>query len=134
MANKKTTDPRAKKIELQAELKRIEKEIDTSLGEVKNAAADSFGLSSLVRKYPLQAVAASLFLGLLAGQKGNRSGKSRQRIQRPESTGRVNSVRNLLAQEIKRLLVKRGVSLLSEKLDEQFSSKPEKQDSESSAG
>ncbi len=125
MAKKKLIDSRAKKAELQAELKRIENEIDTSINEVKHAAADNFGLPSLVKKYPLQSVAASLILGLIAGQAGR---KSKEPVRKSRTTGKDNSVRNLLTQEIKRLLVKRGVSLLSEKLDAQLSSRTEKQD------
>jgi len=99
MAADRITEIQKKKIELENELLRIQEGIDKSIDDVKDGVADSLDPKSIVRKYPLHVLGASLLVGFLIGK--------------PKSSFSSNS-ESLITSEIKKALTKKGLALLGE--------------------
>lgn len=119
MAKSSITDSKKKKLQLEEELKQIQKGIDESLDDVKYVASESLGPKRIIRKYPLPVVGAAIILGMIVGRPARKSSKSTQTYSKKNS----GSVTDLLMQELKRIAVKRGVSLINDKIDEAIGSR-----------
>lgn len=100
MASGKVSEIEKKKIELENELARIQEGIDKSIDGVKDEVVDSLDPKTIVRKYPLHVLGASILVGFLIGK--------------PKSSGSSNGSNSLIASEIKKALAKKGLSILSE--------------------
>ena len=117
MAKSSLTDTQKKKLELENELKKIQSDIDETLEEVKTTASETIGPKSLIKKYPLPAIGAAFVLGLLAGTPSKTKSSTERR-----SSSKNDGIGGMIAQELKRLVVKKGINVLSQKIDEQISS------------
>ncbi|MTI87996.1 MAG: hypothetical protein FH748_08515 [Balneolaceae bacterium] len=110
MADSKVTEIEKKKKELETELTRIQHDLDKSFDEVKEDVSSSLDPKAIIRKHPLPALGASVVLGFLLG-----SGKRGKGSDKNRSSGGLGSV---LGHEVKKALMKRGVSLLFSYLDD----------------
>ena len=116
MSKKKLTDTEIRKQELEAELARIQGDIDQALDQVKEDVSNSVDPKEIIRKHPLPVVGAAFVLGALLGSvnKQNSSPKS--------SKGKDTSVRGMLFTELKRMAIKKGIDVLSKRIDNSLSS------------
>lgn len=116
MAKNKLTQLEQKKIKLQEELSRIQNDLDTSLDEVRDDVATSLEPKNIIRKYPLQAVGASILVGFLAGKKRkprtSGSGTGSKKV-----TGVVGAI---IANELKNALTKKGIHFLLDYIDDKI--------------
>jgi len=103
MSNDRVSQIEKKKKELENELVRIQEGIDKSIDGVKDEVAESLDPKTIVRKYPLHVLGASLLVGFLIGK--------------PKSVSSSNSSSSLIASEIKKALTKKGLSILSEMIE-----------------
>jgi len=110
MSSARVSEIEKKKQELENELVRIQEGIDRSIDEVKDEVAENLDPKTIIRKYPLHILGASILAGFLLG--------------RPKTKGYNSSgSSSLLASEIKKALTKKGLSMLGEILDEKLNSK-----------
>ena len=116
MSKKKLTDTDIRKQALEAELARIQGDIDQALDQVKEDVSNSVDPKEIIRKHPLPVVGAAFVLGALLGSvnKQNSSPKS--------SKGKDTSVRGMLFTELKRMAIKKGIDVLSKRIDNSLSS------------
>lgn len=103
MSNDRVSQIEKKKKELENELVRIQEGIDKSIDGVKDEVAESLDPKTIIRKYPLHVVGASLLVGFLIGK--------------PKSMSSSNNSSSLIASEIKKALTKKGLSILSEMIE-----------------
>lgn len=100
MSSKRISEIEKKKVELENELVRIQEGIDKSIDGVKDEVAESLDPKTIIRKYPLHVVGASILVGFLIGK--------------PKSSSASTGTSSLIASEIKKALAKKGLSVLSE--------------------
>ena len=103
MSNDRVSQIEKKKKELENELVRIQEGIDKSIDGVKDEVAESLDPKTIIRKYPLHVVGASLLVGFLIGK--------------PKSLSSSKNSSSLIASEIKKALTKKGLSILSEMIE-----------------
>lgn len=109
MAKTKFSNLEKKKQELEQELVRIQEDLDKSIDDVKEGVSYSLDPKNIVKKYPLSVVGTSLVIGFLLGRERKSSG-SVSRYSRNDSTSAISS-------ELKRILAKKGLSMLLDYLD-----------------
>lgn len=124
MADEKLSRLEQKKKELEQELVRIQGDIDKSLVEVKEGVSSNMDPKKIIRKHPLPIVGASVIIGFLLGKK--RKDSPGISSKRRESSGGSDSP---VAQELKRMLAKKGLSILMDYLDQQIATLRQKNES-----
>lgn len=100
-----------KKRQLEEELSKIQNGIDKSIDDVKEGVSTSMEPRNLIKKYPLPLVGASVLVGFLLGKERKSSALVRNSKSRNE-TG------SAISKELKRMLAKKGLSLLMDYLDD----------------
>jgi hypothetical protein len=106
MAGNRISEIQKKKTELENELTRIQEGIDKSIDGVKEEVADSLDPKTIVRKYPLHVLGASVLIGFLIGK--------------PKLS---NTSGSLIASEIKKALTKKGLSMLGDIIEGKVNSR-----------
>lgn len=112
MAKEKLSDLEKKKKELEQELANIQNGLDKSIDEVKEGVSTSLAPKNLIKKYPLPLVGASVMLGFLLGSNRKNSSSASSKAYR----GRSESD-SAISKEIKRMLAKKGLSLVLDYID-----------------
>jgi hypothetical protein len=110
MAETKLSNLEKKKKELESELARIQDGLDKSIDEVKEGVTDSMDPKNIIKKYPIPIVGASLVVGFLLG----RNRKETSTLASKSYQGGESPI----ARELKRIVAKRGLSLLLDFLDD----------------
>ena len=124
MSKKKLTDTELKKQELEAELSRIQGGIDEALDQVKTDVTNTVDPKEIIKKHPLPVVGAAFIIGALLGSAGGKSTPKRN------GKGKDTSVKGMLFTELKRLAIKKGIDVLSKRIDNSLTSlKNEDEDS-----
>lgn len=108
MASDRVSEIQKKKVELENELTRIQEGIDKSIDGVKEEVAESLDPKTIIRKYPLHVLGASILVGFLIGK--------------PKNTNTSGSG-SLIASEIKKVLAKKGLSMLGEIIEGKMNSR-----------
>lgn len=108
MAGDRVTEIQKKKIELENELTRIQEGIDKSIDGVKDGVLESLDPKTIVKRYPMHVLGASLLIGFLIGK--------------PKGSSTSGSS-TLIASEIKKALTKKGVSILGEIIEGKVNSR-----------
>lgn len=108
MAGDRVTEIQKKKIELENELIRIQEGIDKSIDGVKEGVVESLDPKTIVKKYPLHVLGASILVGFLIGK--------------PKGASSSGSG-SLIASEIKKALTKKGLSILGEIIEGKVNSR-----------
>ena len=121
MAKEKLTDLEQKKKELEQELANIQNGLDKSIDEVKEDVSTSIAPRNLIRKYPLPIVGASIVVGFLLGSK--RKNFSSTSSKTYDSRGHSDSA---ISKEIKRIIAKKGLSLVLDYIDDKVAALKEK--------
>ncbi|MEX0724449.1 MAG: hypothetical protein WD357_09930 [Gracilimonas sp.] len=125
MSEVKLSNLEKKKKELEEELIRLQNGIDKSIDDVKEGVSTGMEPKNLIRKYPLPIVGASVLVGFLLG----RERKYSPRIpSKRENTGNSFSDSGI-SRELKRIITKKGLSLLMDYLDDKVASLKEKNNS-----
>lgn len=116
MAKTKISNLEKKKQELEHKLATIQNGLDRSIDDVKDGVASNMDPKNLIRKYPLPIVGASLLAGFLLGRK-------RKNYDRLSSNTYSRSIDrdSGISREVKRLLARKGMSLLLDFIDEKVS-------------
>jgi hypothetical protein len=116
MAKTKISNLEKKKQELEQKLVSIQNGLDRSIDDVKDGVASNMDPKNLVRKYPLPIVGASILAGFLLGrERKNYNSISSKKYSR--SIDRDSGI----TRELKRLLAKKGMSLLLDFIDNKVS-------------
>lgn len=121
MAEVKISDLEKKKQKLEEELIRIQGGIDKSIDEVREGVSSNMDPKNIIRKYPLPIVGASLVVGFLLGK--NRKNTERISSKSYNTHGVSDSG---ITRELKRVLAKKGLSLILDYLDDKVASLKEK--------
>lgn len=100
-----------KKRQLEEELSKIQNGIDKSIDDVKEGVSTSMEPRNLIKKYPLPLVGASVLVGFLLGKER----KSPASVRNSKSRNETGSA---ISKELKRMLAKKGLSLLMDYLDD----------------
>lgn len=108
-----------KKEELKANLNRIQNDLDTSLGEVKEDVAQSLSPKEIVKKYPLYTVGASIVLGFLIGSKGSKKTSK-------SSSSSSNTIVDSIGRSIKKRLAQKAIDTAMDFFEGKLSEKEEK--------
>ncbi|MEO9887448.1 MAG: hypothetical protein ABJR05_06475 [Balneola sp.] len=111
MSSGRVSEIEKKKIELENELVRIQEGIDKSIDGVKEEVADSLDPKSIIKKYPLHVLGASVLIGFLIGK--------------PNSSSLSKGSGSLIGSEIKKALTKKGLSILAEMIEGKRKSREE---------
>lgn len=116
MAKTKISNLENKKQELEQKLATIQNGLDRSIDDVKDGVASNMDPKNLIRKYPLPIVGASLLAGFLLG-------RERKKYDSLSSNNYSRSIDrdSGISREVKRLLAKKGISLLLDFIDEKVS-------------
>ena len=109
MASSRVSEIEKKKVELENELLRIQEGIDKSIDGVKEEVAETLDPKTIVRKYPLHVLGASILVGFLIGK--------------PRSSGASGGSGSLIASEVKKALAKKGLSMLSDLIEGKINSR-----------
>ena len=118
MAEDKLSNLEKKKQELEQELTNIQNGIDQSIEDVKEGVTTNMDPKNLIRKYPLPIVGASVVVGFLLGRNRKESNtKVREFSQSSDSP---------ITKEIKRIVAKKGLSLLLDYIDNKVAALKEK--------
>lgn len=123
MASKKLTDTEQKKKELEAELSRIQTDIDQALDQVKTDVTSTVDPKEIIKKYPLPVVGAAFVIGAILGASGGKSSSKRN------GKGKDTSIGGMLFTELKRLAIKKGVDMLGKRIDNSLTSRNSESDS-----
>lgn len=122
MAKEKLSNLEKKKKELEQELANIQNGLDKSIDEVKEEVSTSIAPKNLIKKYPLPIVGASIVVGFLLGSNRKKSSSV--------SSNKVYSNRiksdSAISKEIKRILTKKGLSLVLDYIDNKVAALKEK--------
>ncbi len=115
MSDAKLSNLEKKKKELETELANIQSDLDRSFDDVREGVSSNMDPKNIIRRYPLPIVGASVLLGFFLGRdRKNSSGLS-------SNTQSGSSVTNSgISREIKKVLAKKGLSLLLDYLDEKI--------------
>ncbi len=103
MGSSRVSEIEKKKIELENELARIQEGIDKSIDGVKEEVVENLDPKTIIRKYPLHVLGASVLVGFLLGK--------------PKSSD------SLIASELKKALAKKGLSMLSDLIEGKMNSR-----------
>ncbi len=109
MSKSKISEIEKKKQELEQELEAIQKGIDQSIDEVKDEVVNNLNPKTIIKKYPLPVLGASILAGFLLGSgRKNSTGKA---------SNPYSSTGSAFSKEIKRMLAKKGAGLLLDYLE-----------------
>ncbi|MDZ7806716.1 MAG: hypothetical protein U5K71_06340 [Gracilimonas sp.] len=114
-----------KKKELENELATIQSDLDKSIDDVREGVSSSMDPKNIIRKYPLPAVGASLVLGFFLGKIRKDSSKLSSNTHSRNSTPDSG-----ISREIKKVLAKKGLSLLLDFLDDKIANMKHKDTSD----
>lgn len=118
MSDIKLSNLKKKKKELEEELVRIHDGIDKSIDDVKEGVSSNMDPKNLIRKYPLPIVGASVVIGFFLG----RERKYSDHISSKRSNTGTSFSDSGISRELKRIIAKKGLSLLMDYLDEKVAS------------
>lgn len=121
MAKEKLSNLEKKKKELEQELANIQNGLDKSIDEVKDEVSASIAPKNLIKKYPLPIVGASIVVGFLLGSKRKSSSHSSSKTY--NGRGQSDSA---ISKEIKRIIAKKGLSLVLDYIDNKVAALKEK--------
>lgn len=96
---------------LKKELDDLQKQLEQTVNEVKEGVTSRADISYWIRKYPLQFLGTSFFVGLLLGIRRKSS-----EIQKSESSREEN----ILWSELKKAAIRRGVQRLMDMVDQKM--------------
>lgn len=116
MANQNISKLEKKKQELESELIRLQNGLDDSIESVKEGVVQNLDPKSTIRKYPLPAVGLSLVMGYMLGHT------------RKKRYGNQDSVGSLLGTELKRMITKKGISLITDYVESKISNERKPQE------
>lgn len=123
MAESKLSDIEKKKQELEQELATIQNGIDQSIDDVKEGVTTNFDPKNIIKKYPIPAVGASVLIGFLLG-----SGRKSSTGASSKSYKSLDDSGSAVSKELKRMLAKKGFSLLLDFLENKVAALKEKQE------
>ncbi|MFP8488162.1 hypothetical protein ACKGJO_03605 [Gracilimonas sp. Q87] len=115
MSEKKLSNLEKKKNELENELANIQSDLDKSIDEVREGVSSNMDPKNIIRRYPLPALGASLVLGFFLG-KGRKESSGLSSYTREGSSTSDSGI----SREIKKVLARKGLSLLLDYLDEKI--------------
>lgn len=115
MSEAKLSNLEKKKKELETELENIQSDLDKSIDDVREGVSSNMDPKNIIRKYPLPIVGASVLLGFFLGKERKNSHKLSSNI----NSGSANSDSGI-SREIKKVLAKKGLSLLLDYLDDKI--------------
>ncbi|MCP9292912.1 MULTISPECIES: hypothetical protein [Gracilimonas] len=121
MAKEKLSDLEKKKKELEQELANIQNGLDKSIDEVKEGVSTGLAPKNLIKKYPLPIVGASVVVGFLLGSNRKNSSSSSSK-----AYGSRSQSDSAISKEIKRMLAKKGLSLVLDYIDNKVAALKEK--------
>ncbi len=116
MANQNISKLERKKQELENEITRLQTDLDDSIESVKEGVVQNLDPKSTIRKYPLPALGISLVLGYMLGHTRKR------RFSGQDSVG------TLLGSELKRMITKKGISLITDYVENKITNERKPQD------
>ncbi|MFH5831187.1 hypothetical protein [Halalkalibaculum sp. DA384] len=112
MSKEELDELKAKKEELEAELNRIQHELDSNIDEVRADVSEKLKPSEIIKNYPIPVVGLSVFVGFLAGHTPKRKGSSR-----PGSHSSGDGFAALLISELKKIATRKAVSAATDYFD-----------------
>lgn len=126
MAKDKLDELEKRKQQLEAELASIQDELDDSIIKVRNDLGSRLNPKTIIKKFPLPIVGASVVLGFFVGHKRKNGRDGRDDSEYSSSKGEIS--KTLLA-EVKKLATRKALSFatgylenfLNEKRDEHLS-------------
>ncbi|MEQ8525381.1 hypothetical protein [Gracilimonas sp.] len=121
MAKEKLSNLEKKKKELEQELANIQNGLDKSIDEVKEEVSTSIAPKNLIKKYPLPIVGASIVIGFLLGSNRKNSSSTSSKVYNTRSHSD-----SAISKEIKRMLAKKGLSLVLDYIDNKVAALKEK--------
>lgn len=111
MSKDKLDEIEKKKRELQAELDRIQAELDHSFDEVRSDVSNRLQPAEFIKRYPLPVVGLSVLVGFLAGHK-RRDARSSS-----ESDSKEDGFSSVLLSELKKLATRKAVSFATDYIE-----------------
>lgn len=111
MSDEKKETLQKKKKELEAELHSIQEELDDSLDQVRSDVSAKLDPLEHVRRHPIPAVGAAVFIGFLIGK----GGEDHEHSHKTDAPG--EKLTSTLSYEIKRLITRKGISFMSSYLE-----------------
>lgn len=115
MSEAKLSNLEKRKKELETELANIQTDLDRSIDDMKEGVTSNMDPKNIIRRYPLPAVGASILLGFFLGK---------ERKNTPEIASNTHSgggtADSGISREIKKVLARKGLSLLLDYLDEKI--------------
>lgn len=114
MADNDLDELEKKKQQLEKELKQIQDELDDSIDQVRHDVSSQLDPKTIIKKYPLPTVGASVLLGYLIGYR---------RKSNTESSTSSGDFSNALLSEIKRLATRKAVSFATDYLEKVLNKK-----------
>lgn len=125
MSEPKLSKLEKKKKELETELANIQTDLDKSIDDVREGVSSNMDPKNFIRRYPLPMVGASVLLGFFLGKDRKRSSEMSSNYRKDS-----NSSDSGISREIKKVLAKKGLSLLLDFLDDKISELKHKDTSE----
>jgi hypothetical protein len=115
MSEAKLSNLEKKKKELEAELANIQTDLDKSIDDVREGVSNNMDPKNIIRRYPLPMVGASVILGFFLGKERKKSSRLSSNTHSGSSTSDSG-----ISREIKKVLARKGLSLLLDFLDEKI--------------
>lgn len=116
MSNEELDEIKAKKKELEAELRQIQRELDGTIDEVRADVSHKLKPTEIIKNYPIPVVGLSLLVGFLAGHNPKKSsghGSSRS----------GDGFTSLLMSELKKLATRKAVTAATDYIDDLLDAK-----------
>ena len=115
MSEAKLSNLEKKKKELETELATIQSDLDKSIDDMKEGVSSNMDPKNIIRRYPLPMVGASILLGFFLGKERKKTpGVS-------SNTHRGNRISDSgISREVKKVLARKGLSLLLDFLDDKI--------------
>jgi len=115
MSEAKLSNLEKKKKELETELATIQSDLDKSIDDMKEGVSSNMDPKNIIRRYPLPMVGASILLGFFLGKERKNS---------PEVSSNTHSGNRIsdsgISREVKKVLARKGLSLLLDFLDDKI--------------
>lgn len=115
MSEAKLSNLEKKKKELEAELANIQTDLDKSIDDVREGVSSNMDPKNIIRRYPLPMVGASVIIGFFLGKERKKTSGLSSNTPRGSS-----STDSGISREIKKVLARKGLSLLLDFLDEKI--------------
>lgn len=116
MGNSIQEEIHKKKLKLESDLVKIQENLDESLESAKNITS-TYTPREIIKKHPLPAIGLSIITGFVLGGVKSKSHKSKSIAYKSESV-----VRRVLADELKKRLIIKGIALLFEIIESKIPS------------